>query len=111
MKSARLRNTMDAGNGNNTTILNIRVTPNGKKNEIIEIMPDGLIKIRLVAPPVEDKANDLLLKFLASLLCIPKSHIGIVSGQRARLKRISIYGMDILTLQNKLMDNLRASTR
>jgi uncharacterized protein (TIGR00251 family) len=53
---------------------------------------DGAYLIRLTAPPVEGAANTELIEVLANLLDLPKRNITIVSGERARLKRVRIEG-------------------
>ena len=75
-------------------ILKVRLIPRAKKNEISEFLPDGTIKIRLTAPPVEGKANKSLKKFLSSILGIPRSDIEIISGLKGRNKIIRVIGMD-----------------
>ena len=74
--------------------LKVRVTPRAKKDEISEFLPDGTIKIRLTAPPVDGKANNSLKIFLSSILNIPRSNIEIISGSKGRNKIIRVIGMD-----------------
>jgi len=47
------------------SVYKIKVIPNSSKNEIVEKMSDGTIKIKLKAPPIDGKANEELIKFLA----------------------------------------------
>jgi len=55
---------------------------------------DGALLVRLAAAPVDGAANDELIALLAKALHIPKRDITIVSGERARSKRIRIAGID-----------------
>ncbi|HBU06571.1 MAG TPA: YggU family protein [Candidatus Magasanikbacteria bacterium] len=71
-------------------IIKIKVTPRSSKNEIVETMSDGTIKIKLKAPPVDGEANKELIKFLSTEWKIPKSKIKIVKGQTSRTKTIEI---------------------
>ena len=72
----------------------IRVTPRAKKNEIVAILADNTIKIKLAAPPVEGKANVELIKFLAKTLGVKKTDLEIVAGKTGRDKLISVIGFD-----------------
>jgi uncharacterized protein (TIGR00251 family) len=45
-------------------IIQIKVTPGSKKDEYIDTLPDGTMKIRLKASPTDGKANIALLNFL-----------------------------------------------
>lgn len=74
---------------NGTIILNVRVTPRASKDEIQGIVGDRL-KVRIMAPPLEGKANAQLVKFLSRRLKIPRAHIEILSGESGRDKRIRI---------------------
>jgi uncharacterized protein YggU (UPF0235/DUF167 family) len=49
------------------TILAVRVSPRAR-SEISGVLVDGRVKIRLVAPPVDGKANAALMAFLAETL-------------------------------------------
>jgi uncharacterized protein (TIGR00251 family) len=70
----------------------VRVQPRASKDEIAGIM-DGVLKVRLQAPALEDRANEALCEYLAQLLKTPKSAVRILSGERSRIKRIEIRGV------------------
>jgi uncharacterized protein (TIGR00251 family) len=53
----------------------------------------GAVLVRLAAPPVEGAANDELIAVLARALDLPRRSIAIVSGDRARRKRVRIDGI------------------
>ena len=93
-------------NGHKGAALAIRVTPRSSKNEITEIMNDGTIRIRLTAPPVEGRANEALVTFLAEVLDIPKSRIEIVAGEAGRDKLVSVLGMDAESVHSKILGHL-----
>lgn len=71
-------------------ILKIKVTPRGSKTGILGTLPDGTIRIKLTAPPVDGAANEALIKFIAEEYKIPKTKITIKSGQTSRIKTILI---------------------
>jgi uncharacterized protein len=54
---------------------------------------EGALKIRLTAPPVDDRANVALRRFLAAELNIPMSAVRIAGGERSRTKRIEVQGV------------------
>lgn len=92
--------------GQKGAALAIRVTPRSSKNEISEIMSDGTVRIRITAAPVEGKANEALLSFLADVLDIPRSKIEIVAGETGRDKLVSILGMDAEAVHNRILRHL-----
>ncbi len=71
-------------------IVKVRVTPRANKNEIIETLADGTIKVRLKAPPVDNLANEELIKFLSKKWQIMKSQIKIIKGKTSKNKIIQI---------------------
>lgn len=77
-------------NGKAGSAISIRVTPRAKKNEIVSILADSTIKIKLAAPPVEGKANVELIKFLSKVLGVKKSNLEIVAGKTGRDKLVSV---------------------
>lgn len=70
-------------------ILSVLLVPNASRNEIVG-WHEGALKIRLAAPPVEGKANEELLRFLADKLDLAPSEISIKSGHTSKRKRIDI---------------------
>jgi uncharacterized protein (TIGR00251 family) len=70
----------------------VRVQPRASRDEIAGEY-QGALKIRLTAPPVDDRANDALRKLLASRLKVPLAAVRIASGERSRTKRIEIQGV------------------
>lgn len=75
-------------------VIRVRVIPRAKSDEISEVLQDGRVKIRLVAPPVDGKANRSLKEFLSSILEVPRSSIQIISGLKGRDKVIRVEGLD-----------------
>jgi uncharacterized protein (TIGR00251 family) len=69
--------------------LKIKVTPNAKKNEIIE-SSNNFMRVKINASPEKGRANKELIKFLAKHLNIKKSAILIKSGEKSRTKIIQI---------------------
>ena len=69
--------------------LQIHLCPNAKRNEICGVFGDR-IKIAVMAPAVDGKANDALIKFLAKHFGVGKADITIVRGMTCRDKTIVI---------------------
>ncbi|HTP00105.1 MAG TPA: DUF167 domain-containing protein [Anaerolineales bacterium] len=86
--------------------LAVRITPRASRNEIAEVLPDGTIKIRIAAPPVDGEANEQLLVFLAEVLNVPKSRLEIVAGETGRDKLISVLDMDAETAHMRIVAHL-----
>ncbi|MCB4359760.1 DUF167 domain-containing protein [Quatrionicoccus australiensis] len=80
-----------AGDGRITLTLHIQ--PGAKKTEFAGLHGDAL-KIRLAAPPVDGKANEALVRFLADVLDLPKSAVVLKSGQTSRRKVLEVSGSD-----------------
>ena len=71
--------------------LTLHIQPGAKKTEFAGRHGDAL-KIRLAAPPVDGKANEALVKFIAATLRLPKSSVMLKSGQTSRHKVLEITG-------------------
>jgi len=69
--------------------IKIRVIPNAKRAEIIEL-DDGSLKIKLNCPAEGGRANKELILVLSKYYKIPKSKINIISGEKSRDKIIEI---------------------
>jgi uncharacterized protein len=92
--------------GKKGSALAVRVTPRASKDEIVEILSDGTVKVHLTAPPVEGKANEALLKFLSKVLDVPLRKLDIVAGAGGRDKLISVIDMDAPTLHKKILEHI-----
>ena len=66
--------------------LNIKVIPNSSKNELIK-EPDRL-RLKITAPPVDNKANKFVIEYLSKFFKIPKTSIQIIRGTTSREKTI-----------------------
>src|SRR6266404_182051 len=69
-----------------------REKPPASRDEISGEWQGGL-KIRLTAPPVDDRANEALRRFLAASLKVPLSAVRIAAGERSRTKRVEVRGV------------------
>ncbi len=92
--------------GKSGAAITVRVTPRARNNEIVEVLSDLTVKIRLTAPPVEGKANKALIEFLSDVLDMPKSKIEIVAGETGRDKIVSILEADSDAVHKKLLEHL-----
>jgi uncharacterized protein (TIGR00251 family) len=53
----------------------------------------GALKVRLMAPPVDDRANDALCRILAARLNVSAAAVKILGGEHSRLKRVQVRGV------------------
>jgi uncharacterized protein (TIGR00251 family) len=73
--------------------LTLHIQPGAKKTGFAGRHGEAL-KIRLAAPPVDGKANEALIKFVAETLKLPKSAVSLKSGQSSRSKVLEVIGAD-----------------
>jgi uncharacterized protein len=92
--------------GKSGSAITVRITPRARHNEIVEILNDGTIKIRLTAPPVEGQANQELIDFLSDILDVSKSRIEIVAGLTGKDKLVTIDSMTTEAVQKKIVQAL-----
>lgn len=69
--------------------LSLHIQPGARKTEVMGLHGEAL-KIRLAAPPVDGKANEALLAFLAKTLGLPRARVSLKSGQTSRAKVVEI---------------------
>jgi len=72
--------------------LDVYIQPRASKTELAG-MHDGVIKIRIAAPPVENAANRALIDFVAQHLGIAKRSVRVVSGDTSRKKVLELDGI------------------
>jgi uncharacterized protein len=79
----------------------VKVHPRAKKNAITGEVGDAL-KLALTAPPVDGKANEACIEFLANLLKVPRSSVTIAAGLTSRNKVIRVSGLSAEELRQRL---------
>jgi len=82
-------------------MLRVRVTPRGGRDALVG-WQDGLLRVRLAAPPVEGRANEALIRFLAKTLGLPPRDVRLVGGETSREKRLAIDGIGAEELHARL---------
>lgn len=84
-----------------TVVIAVRVTPRGSRDALIG-WQDGALRIRLAAPPVEGRANDALVRFLARVADLPAGRVRITGGLHSRDKRVLFEGIEPALLCQRL---------
>lgn len=69
----------------------VRVTPRAAGNAIAGLT-EGMLRVRVSAPPVEGKANKALVDYLAGLFGVPVRRLEILRGESGREKTIRVEG-------------------
>ena len=82
---------MSRTDGPSATV-SVRVVPRSSK-EGVAGFEGCVVRIRLNAPPVEGKANEALVRFLAKAVGVPKSRITLVTGEKGRNKIVRVDGI------------------
>ena len=70
----------------------VRVVPRSSKSEIVGEI-DGVIKIKLKAPPVNGAANEELVRLISKELEISRLSVDIITGHASKQKRVRITGL------------------
>jgi uncharacterized protein (TIGR00251 family) len=68
--------------------ISVQVKPNSHQEKIEKVGTSYIVYVK--APPVENRANNALIKLLSEHFRVPKSYIIIVSGHKSKRKIIDI---------------------
>ncbi|MDF2690418.1 MAG: hypothetical protein K0S29_273 [Gammaproteobacteria bacterium] len=79
--------------------LRLHIQPNAKKTEWLGAYGDRL-KLKLHAPPVDGKANQALVKFLAAHFKVKKSQVSLIAGELGRDKLVKIAPPIAVSMEN-----------
>jgi hypothetical protein len=88
-------------NQNILTELKIHLAPRSSRNQLVSCTDDQL-KIKITAPPVEGRANQALIAFLAKQLGIAKSRVELAGGETSKQKKIKIHGLALHEIHDRL---------
>jgi uncharacterized protein len=84
-----------------TCTLAIKAIPNAPRSEVIGWLGEAL-KVKVHAPPVEGRANEVLCEFLADELELPRRAVTVLRGDTSRQKVIRIDGLDLAAVKVRL---------
>lgn len=87
----------------NEAKISLRVYPGAPRNEVLGFA-EGVLRVRIAAPPVKGKANRELLVFLSRLLGIKERDLAIIRGQTSRTKTVAVYGLSNQEVLERLQD-------
>jgi uncharacterized protein (TIGR00251 family) len=79
----------------------LRVQPNAARDELAGFS-EGVLRVKVAAPPVRGKANRELIAFLAQKLGLSKGDLTILKGHTSRNKLISVAGLTREGLNQRL---------
>lgn len=80
----------------------LRVYPNAIRNEVIGLA-DGVLRVKISAPPVKGKANRELLAFLSQLLGVSQGALTITKGYTSRNKIVAVDGLSQEEILKRLL--------
>jgi len=72
----------------------LHVQPGAKQTSVAGLHGDAL-KIRLAAPPIEGRANEALLRFIADFFKVPLRNVELKQGEQSRHKRVEVSGSSV----------------
>jgi uncharacterized protein YggU (UPF0235/DUF167 family) len=78
--------------------IRVRLTPRGGLDRVDGVI-DGMLRVRVAAPPVDGAANEALRRLLARELDVPRRAIDVVGGASSRVKTLAIDGLDVGSLE------------
>jgi uncharacterized protein len=81
----------------------VKVHPRARKNAITGEIGEAL-KVALTAPPVECRANEACVAFLAEVLNVPRSSVTIAAGKSSRNKVIVVSGLSAKQVEARLLE-------
>jgi uncharacterized protein (TIGR00251 family) len=88
--------------GEGTIVIAVYAQPKAHKTEIVGLH-NGMLKIRVAAPALEDKANQELVRFLAAEFKVGRRDVVLLSGDHSRHKRFAVSGS--MVAPESLMDD------
>ena len=84
------------------------VKPRARRDQVIGLR-EGALHVSLSAPPVEGRANEALVRFLADVLDVRRWQVEIVSGLRSRHKIVRVTDIAPVELRGRLEEIARSA--
>jgi uncharacterized protein len=86
-----------------STRVRVRVSPGARRSEFVGPHGDAW-KVRVAAPPEDGRANEAVLRLLATTLDVPRADVSLVAGHGARDKVVALDGLDQSEVTRRLRD-------
>ncbi len=86
---------------NGGAVFAVKIVPGSSRTCVCGLL-DGMLKIKISAPPEKGKANRCLVEFLAKQFGVKRNAVSIISGQTNPVKSVQVSGISVETLLNKL---------
>lgn len=86
--------------------IRLRVQPGAKRDAIREFA-GGVLRVSVTAPPLEGRANEAVIRFLAEILGVRRSQVSVVSGQTSRDKVVAVDGLSHAEASARLNEAVR----
>ena len=86
----------------NEVKISLRVYPNASRNEVMGFT-DGVLRVKVSAPPTKGKANKELIALLSRLLGVGKDSVNIIKGHTTRNKVVAIDGLSREEVMKRLL--------
>jgi uncharacterized protein len=84
-----------------TAELRVRLQPRARETGIVDER-DGVLVVRVAAPPVEGRANDSLCRLIAKRAGVARGRVTVVRGAASRDKVVRVEGLDAASLRRAL---------
>ncbi len=91
-------------NSNQEARIAVRATPNAARSAVVGFV-EGVLRVKVAAPPVKGKANKELVALLSRVLGVDKNRISIATGEASRNKVVAVDGLS----QEEVMERLSSS--
>jgi hypothetical protein len=85
--------------------LTLKVRAGARKTQFAGLYDKDAWKLHVAAPPVDGKANQAIIRFLADLTDIPRSAVRIVSGATASIKILELDGISPALLHRAILES------
>lgn len=82
--------------------ISLLVYPNAARNEVLGFT-NGILRVKVAAPPVKGRANRELIAFLSRLLDVGKGRVNIIKGYTSRNKLIAVDGLSQEEVMRRLL--------
>ncbi len=85
--------------------LDLYIRPSASRSKVVG-EHDGRLKVSIAAPPVDGKANALIIKFFAKFFGVKKSDVQLESGETGKRKRVHITGVSLEDVSQRITAEL-----